>query len=168
MQWQIASRFFRITVVVLLLGCSKNYFYVQQEQRDRNFLASTHVHTPDPRQENPPEGSSLLISWDFPLSIFEKNLTLVTRVRFWDSTEEVIHRPMMRKRDCCSLFFPNQKILTYLVQAVSNKGEIIETWEHQFWTEWIDLDREDKQSSAQRRSDSVSSQLRHESVMETP
>lgn len=159
---------FFLFTLLLFSSCSRNYFYVQQEKIDRNYLASTHVHTPDPRQENPPEGGSLLISWDFPLNVFEKNLTLISTVRFWDCEEEVLIRPIVRKRDSCFLFFPNRKILTYLVKAVAPNGDIEGQWEHHFWTEWIDIDREDKQLSAQRRSDSVSSQLKQESVIETP
>lgn len=161
-------RFFFLIGSFFILGCSRNYFYVQQEKIDKNFLASTHVHTPDPRQENPPEGSALLISWDFPLSVFEKKLTLVSAVRFWDTEEEIVTRPILRKRDSCFLFFSNRKILTYLVRAISSTGEVEGEWEHHFWTEWIDIDREDSRESAQRRSDSVSSQLRQESVIETP
>ena len=127
------------------VGCSKSYFYVQQERIDRNFLASSQVHTPDPRQDDPPEGTSLLIRWDFPLSVFEKKLTLVATVRFWDTDEEVVVRLIQRKRDSCALFFPNRKILTYFVQAISADGEVVGRWEHQLWTEWIDLDRDDKQ-----------------------
>ena len=134
-------RFFFLIGAFFLFSCSRNYFYVQQEKIDRDFLASTHVHTPDPRQENPPEGSSLLISWDFPLSVFEKQLTLVSTVRFWDAEEEVVIRPILRKRNSCFLFFPHRQILTYLVRAISLNGDIEEEWEHHFWMEWFNLDQ---------------------------
>lgn len=154
--------------MIILSGCSSNYFYVQKEKIDKNFLASTHVHTPDPRQSCPPEGDSLIIRWDFPLSVFDEKLTLVSKVRFCDAEEEVVIRSIFRKRDSCLLFFPNQQILTYLIQAVSSNGRVVGQWEHQFWTEWIDIDREDKEESAQRSSSSVSSQLKQASVIETP
>jgi hypothetical protein len=128
-------------VFLSLTGCSTNYFYAQRERVDRNFLASTHIQTPDPRQLDPPEGDSLLIRWDFPLSVFEKDLTLIAKIRLWNTKEEVVIRPIERKRDSCSLFFPRQQILTYLIQAVDAKGEVLSEWKHQFWTEWIDVDQ---------------------------
>src|SRR5512146_654125 len=92
-------------IAVLLLGinllatsCYKNHFYVQQEWIDRSYLASTHVHTPDPRQEHPPSGQQLLVSWDFPRSVFEQKLHLEATIRLWDSTQELIIRPILRKR----------------------------------------------------------------------
>lgn len=161
--------FFSIAFFLFSSSCSSNYFYVQKEKVDRNFLASTHIHTPDPRQLDPPEGDSLLIRWDFPLSIFDESLSLIAKVRFCNTEEEVVIRPMFRKRDSCRLFFPHQQILTYLVQAKNSSGDIVGQWEHQFWTEWIDIDREaDKEELAQSSSASVSSQPKQASVIETP
>lgn len=157
---------FLVGLLFLLNGCTRNYFYAQQGKRDRNFLASSHVHTPDPRQKDPPEGATLLIYWAFPLTLFEENLTLVAKVRFWDGKEEETIFPIVRKRDSCSLFFQNQRILTYLIQATNVHGIVVAEWKHHFWTEWIDLD--EMQESAQSNRDSVSSQLKQESVIETP
>jgi len=142
---------------------------VQQEWVDRNFLASTHVGTPDPRQENPPEGQRLLIAWDFPRSIFEKQLHLVITVRLWDNTQKVVVHPMERKRDFTALFFPNKasnerSILTYRVQVFDKEDQLIETWNHHFWTELIDINC----SAAQFSKDSVSSHPKQGSVMDTP
>jgi hypothetical protein len=154
--------------LLFLTGCTRHYFYAQKEKIDKSFLASSHILSPDPRQANPPEGESLLIRWDFPLSVFNENLTLQVKVRFYNTEEEVVIRPIIRKRDSCSLFFPHQQILTYLIQALSDKGEVVSEWEHQFWVEWIDIDRDDKASSAKSKRDSVSSQLKQASVRDTP
>lgn len=111
------------------------------------------------------------MAWDFPKSIFEKQLTVVTTVRLWNNEQKVFMSPVERKRDVTSFFFPdatfdsNVRILTYRVQVFSAKGEEVDVWEHHFWTELIDID---KTSSAQRMSDSVSSQPRQGSVIETP
>ncbi len=141
---------------------------MQQEWVDRNFLASSHVGTPDPRQAHPPQGQRILTRWDFPRSLFEKQLTLVLTVRFWDNTQEVLSRPLDRRRDFIAFYFPaaekERRILTYRLQVLSAEGEVIETWKHQFWTELIDIDL----SNAQRRIDSVSFQPKHASVIETP
>lgn len=143
---------------------------MQQEWVDENFLASSHVRTPDPRQEKPPRGQRLLIGWDFPRSLFQENLTLVARIRFWDNREEVLSHPIERRRDAIAFDFfqENQKILTYQVQVLSGTGATIEVWEHHFWTELIDIDRQESRSAAQSNSDSVSSHPMQESVTEMP
>ncbi|HSX26496.1 MAG TPA: hypothetical protein VLE89_05765 [Chlamydiales bacterium] len=146
-----------------LTGCYKNHLYVQQEWVDREWLASSHVKTPDPRQGCPPEGQRLLISWDFPRSIFRTDLTLIATVRFWDNTQKEFVHPMDRRRDFTTYFFPvanpDQRILTYRIQIVNGEGTLIETWNHHFWTELIDVDRSKS---------SVSSQPMQGSVIETP
>ena len=115
-----------------------------------------------------------MIAWDFPKSLFQKDLTLVATVRLWDNTQRVLVYPIERKRDSTAFFFSNdqpgidRRILTYRVQIFSENGDLVEKWEHHFWTELIDIDRKDNFSSAQRMSDSVSSQPRQESVIDTP
>lgn len=144
---------------------------MQQEWVDANFLASSKVHTPDPRMEHPPKGQRLIIAWDFPKSLFQEDLTMVATVRLWDNTQTVIRKQVERKRDATALFFANdqegidRRILTYLVQMVNREGQVVEKWEHHFWTELIDIDN---CSSAQRMSSSVSSQPMQESVIDTP
>ncbi len=141
-------------------GCYRHHLYVQQEWVDRNSLASSHVNTPDPRQCDPPEGQRLLVAWQFPKSYFCRDLTIVATVRFWDDTQLVEKIPVIRKRSYKALFYSNQKILTYRVEVVTKEGEILETWQHQFWTELIDV--------GASKSSSVSSQPRQASVMERP
>jgi hypothetical protein len=122
--------------------------YVQQEAIDRDFLASTKVGTPDPRQVDPPEGQRILIGWDYPKSVFSEGLTLVLTARLWDSTQKVLFKPIERKRDVAAFFFPSdekeKKILTYRIQVINGEGKILETWKHHFWTELIEIDRPPK------------------------
>lgn len=161
------------SVCNLLAGCYKNHLYVQQEWVDRNFLASSHVKAPDPRQTCPPLGQRLLVSWDFPRSIFKEDLTLCLTVRLWDDTQDVIFHRVERKRDYAAFFFSNEnpekdrRILTYRVQVLNGEGEVIETWKHHFWTELIEIGRQSRSAPA-LSSSSVSSQPMQESVMETP
>ena len=104
--------------------------------------------TPDPRQADPPQGQRLLVSWDFPRSVFKDHLTLVATVRFWNNTQTVLTHPIERKRDYTAFYFPNKdpdidrRILTYRVQVFTGDGRLLETWEHHFWTELIDVDLE--------------------------
>lgn len=110
---------------------------MQQEWVDRNFLASSHVCSPDPRLDHPPEGQRLLIAWDFPHSLFQRELTLTAEVRFWKGPEQIISFPLERKRGTKALFFPNDSILTYRVQVLSKDGSIVDTWKHHFFTKLI-------------------------------
>ncbi len=112
---------------------------------DAQFLASSKIGTPDPRQEHPPIGQRLIVAWDFPKSLFSRHLSLVTTVRFWDNTEEVLRVPMERKRDVTAFFFSNcdktidRRILTYRVEVFALDGTLVKTWEHHFWTRLIDV-----------------------------
>jgi hypothetical protein len=137
------EKFFSLASLLFAWGCYKNHLYVQQEWVNRDFLASVKVGTPDPRQADPPQGQRLLIAWDFPKSLFERRLTLLTTVRLWDQSETVITRPVERKRDGVALFFPSKnlqkQILTYRIQVFDQEGGLIETWKHHFWTELIPL-----------------------------
>ena len=149
---------FKALFILSLSGCYKNHLYVQQEWIDREFLASSKVGTPDPRQANPPEGQRLLIGWDFPKSMFLEDLSLLLTVRLWDNTQQVLFQHIERKRDVAAFYFPShdkeKRILTYRLQVMNKEGKILETWKHHFWTELIEIDR---RSDAVRISSSVSS-----------
>ncbi len=140
------------------VGCYKNYLYVQQEWIDREFLASSKVNTPDPRQAHPPEGQRLLVSWDFPKSVFSEGLDLHLTVRFWDNTEQYFTQALERKRDIATFYFPSEKhngdkkILTYLLEVKNQSGETVQVWKHHFWTRLIQINNaavsaNDKQGS---------------------
>jgi hypothetical protein len=130
----------------MLSGCSKNHLYVQQEWIDAQFLASSHVHTPDPRHEKPPTGQRLIISWRFPARYCTNPMSLKVTVRFWDNQEKRLIRPIRQPKGWDTFFFPSDlggetsKILTYKVEVVDEKGAVIDTWYHHFWTEVIDVD----------------------------
>lgn len=133
---------------------------MQQEWVDRDFLASTHVNTPDPRQACPPEGQRLLIAWRFPANMVDAGLNLQLTVRLWDNVEERYTRRITSSHGNAAFnFFDRKRILTYKIDVMNSQGEIVEVWEHHFWTKLIDVDR----SNA-----SVSSQPKQGSVMETP
>jgi hypothetical protein len=124
-------------VLFLVAGCYRNNLYVQQEWVDRETLASSHVGTPDFRQENPPTGPRLLIGWRFPVNWVNQGVWLKTTVRFWDQSQEVIWQEVGTSHGSAALDFFGKRLLTYLVQVVDAEGECLETWEHQLWTERI-------------------------------
>ena len=122
-------------------GCYKNHLYVQQEHLSREWLASSHVGTPDPRQSDPPVGEKLIVAWDFPLSLFEEQLRLDVVVRFWDQSERVVSYVLPRKRGVESFGFDeSENILTYRVQVLNGQGVCLEEWKHHFWTELIRIE----------------------------
>lgn len=130
--------------LILFCGCSKEHLYVQQQLIDEDFLASVHVDTPDPRLENPPFGQRLLVSWDFPVSLYRKGLSIKGIVRFFDQSEEEIFYKITQKRGSTYFNFPMDqenpnKILSYKMDVVTSQGEIIETWTHVLWAESIKI-----------------------------
>lgn len=145
--------------LTLFSSCYKDHLYVQQEWVDRTFLASSHVGTPDPRQEHPPLGQRLLVAWRFPLNLVDRKLQMILTVRFWDNTEEVFYRSIERSKSYAAFNFYDDRILTYRIQVVDAEGELVETWEHHFWTKLIEINRS---------SLSVSSQPIQGSVIDTP
>jgi hypothetical protein len=140
---RLCMRWFFALCLLCLTGCHKNYLYVQQEWVDGNFLASSRIGTPDPRQENPPCGQRLLMSWYFPSELFEQELTLQITVRFWDNSEEQLQMPVESKWSQRALYFPSteqeKRILTYRIVVRTQEGQIIETWKHHLWTELIQI-----------------------------
>jgi len=155
--------------VSIFSSCYKNHLYVQQQVVDREFLASSYVGTPDPRQMHPPMGQRLSIGWNFPTDMFEEELTLVCTVRFWNQEQIVNEFLLESRRGSEAFFFPaddkEHRILTYRVDVRNCEGEIVETWKHHFWTELIEVD---SRSSAESTNSSVSDQPKQGSVIEIP
>jgi len=120
------------------------------ENIGEDYLASTHIKTPDYRQENPPRGQRINVSWDFPFNLYEKNLFLCLTARLWNNTQEKRKYHLQKRWGTTTFFFENKtkekgnKILTYKLEVITDYGKIIETWEHQFWTELIDVDEDDE------------------------
>jgi len=131
---------------ILFLGCYKDNLYVQVENIKKDFLASSHIGTPDYRQKNPPLGQRVIVSFDFPGRLLEKELFIYLTVRFWNNKEIFKKRKIKKSWGTEVFYFPNKendkkkKILTYLVQIVTKDGKIVKKWEHQFWTTLIDVD----------------------------
>lgn len=163
---KFCSKYKILAALLLFTGCYRHHLYVQQEWVDKNFLASSHVNTPDPRQDDPPEGQRLLIAWDFPRSVFQKELTLAISVRFWGDTQKEITYPLAKKRGYRAYFFPNEKILTYRVRVLTRDQEVIESWNHHFWTQLIEVG--ESSEAAESSISSVSSHPTQESVIDMP
>ncbi len=120
------------------------------ENVEADSLASTHVGSPDFRQKNPPLGQKIVVSWSFPHALFAKKLSMFLTVRFWNNLQETKIIPLQKSWGTQAFFFSNPKleknlkILTYRIQIVSDKGELIEEWKQQLWTRLIDIDNEEE------------------------
>lgn len=126
------------------MGCYRGHLYVQQETIDANFLASTHVDTPDPRRENPPKGQRILVAWRFPENLIPRNHSseeaakLILTVRFWDLCEEVEEKPLWTPRGYYASPIWEKRILAYKIEVIDSWGHLLDCWEHHFWTKKID------------------------------
>ena len=136
-------------LILFLSSCYKNHLYVQHDKIDKSYLASSYVNTPDYRQKKPPSGQRIAIGWDFPLSIFKENLSMILTVRFWDNNQDVYNYKIDRKRGYKIYTFQDdsmdktKKILTYKIDIFNEDGKVIEKWEHQFWKNQIKINKEE-------------------------
>jgi len=151
---------------LLLTGCDKYYLTLRQVPVDSNYLASSHVGTPDPRQAHPPHGQKIILQWAVPPEILEKNPALVLYVVYKDHTEKEFEYPIDGRLGYEVYSLLNEDydktggLLTYRADIVTPDGTVYKEWKHQLWVNLITLD-EDRMSS------SVSDQPKQGSVIDT-
>ena len=132
-----------------LVGCNYQTLSVRQIWIDRSTLASTHVGTPDPRQENPPEGQLLLIDWKIPNWILEHHPRISLQLIFWNYTTETVDFPLMSTFGSKRYYLLNDKyeetkgLLTYKADIITEDGQIYKEWKHQMWVNLIQIGNED-------------------------
>ncbi len=112
------------------------------------YLASTHVATPDPRQDHPPIGQMLILDWRVPKEILKKKPEVVLDLILWDYTTRQVRIPIKRQMDFTTYKLFNEDyektggILTYKAQIVTQDGKIFREWKHQLWVNLITIDQE--------------------------
>ncbi len=153
MENRVVKRLLFLCCALLLSSCYKNHLYVQQQWVDERDLASSFVGTPDPRKQNPSVGQRVVVSWDFPHTLFLHEIDhLLVTVHFGNLEEKKLEAPIDQRRGYQIFFFPNpkkdptKKILTYRVEVFTKEGTVFETWKHQFWTELIHPPVEEEES----------------------
>lgn len=170
-----------LSLLSALFSCSTNHLSISQVKVDRTYLASTHAHTPDPRQANPPYGQMLIIDWNIPNQVFKKKPQIAVTIIFKNFTQEVICYPMHKSFGHKLYFLLNKEyeerkgILTYKAEIITDNKEIYKEWKHQLWVNLINIDHEEEHkeevaqslSSAEQISSSVSDQSMQGSVIET-
>ncbi len=137
-----------------LSGCQKYYLSVCQQWVDARYLASTHVNTPDPRQENPPIGQMLSIDWRIPREILEKKPHIELDLILWDYTEEKKSYPIDKQMGWVTYKLLNEQydktggILTYKAQIVTQDGTVYREWKHQLWVKLIHIQQDEEMDTS--------------------
>jgi hypothetical protein len=133
------------SLLLLLCSCQTEHISVQTHYLSRSNLASFYIGTPDPQLHFPLVGQRLLMEWSLPKTYLDYlNLRFHIVVRFGDRSELVEWLPVqVRKgyyyydlRD--QAFIDKMGIKTYKVDLFAD-DQLIETWEHQLWTELIQI-----------------------------
>ncbi len=158
---------------LFLVGCKKYDLSVSQHLINREYLASTHVGTPDPCQECPPTGDMLSVEWVIPRELLGENPEVVLHILFKNYTEETLYFPIKERASYVTYYLldddyeEKEGIFAYKAEIVTEDGEIYREWKHQLWVNLITLEEMEEESTEQSNS-CVSDQPMQESVMETP
>lgn len=165
-----------------MTGCRRYDISICQIMVNRNYLASTYVGTPDPRQECPPEGQLLSISWRIPSEILLQEPELRLHVIYWNYTEEIFTYPVTKRIGGESYFLLDDEycekngILTYKAEIVTEECGVYLEWKHQLWVNLINPEDEEpclqtneaeSEESASLTSSTVESQSMQGSVIDT-
>ncbi len=135
-------------VMFFLPGCRQYYLAVCQEWIDVRYLASSHVSTPDPRQEHPPVGQKLIVDWRVPKEIFNEKAEVVLDLILWDYTTRQVRIPIKRRMDFSTYWLLDEEyqktggILTYKATIQTENGIIFREWKHQLWVNLITINQE--------------------------
>lgn len=138
---------FSIFILILAFtftSCNTGRLTIQTKYFSVEDLASFYVDTPDPLQNNPPIGQSLLMSW----MLNENELCNYTKIeirytiRLRDKKE--IRESFPVGRNCGYItyslynddYFKSGGIATYKVELYGD-GILLEEWRHQLWQELI-------------------------------
>jgi hypothetical protein len=143
----LAFLFFSCALLVFS-SCDKYYVSVAQQWVDVRYLASTHVGTPDPRQDHPPVGQMMIVDWRIPKSLLNKKPHIQLTMIFWNYTEKTICFPIEQRMGWVTYKLLDEEydetggILTYKAEIVSEDGSLFREWKHQLWVNLITIDEE--------------------------
>jgi hypothetical protein len=147
--------------IIFLSGCRQYYLSICQEWVDVRYLASTHVGTPDPRQEHPPIGQMLILDWRISKEVFKKRPEVVLDLILWDYSTRQVRIPIKRRMDFATYRLFNEEydktggILTYKAQIVTQDGKIYREWKHQLWVNLITIDQETPEATGVEKAKSA-------------
>lgn len=133
---------------LVLSSCDKYYVAVSQQWVDVRYLASTHVKTPDPRQDHPPIGQMVIIDWRVPKELLKKKPHVQLTMILWDYTEKIVCFPIDKRMGWATYKLLDEQydatggILTYKAEILSEDGAVFREWKHQLWVNLITLNEE--------------------------
>jgi hypothetical protein len=126
-----------------LTSCGTNKLVVQTKYFSHEDLASFYVDTPDPLQNNPPVGQSLLIFWNLGKDFCKyTDISVHFIIRLKDKTEieKSFQVTLQRGYYTYSLFnddyFNSRGIATYKAELIAD-GIVIDEWRQHLWKELI-------------------------------
>jgi len=132
-------------LLLLCASCSRHYLSIYAQKVDREYLASSKVGTPDPRQIDPPIGEMLTLYWHVPGTILAKSPHVKLHVIYWDYTEGTFTYPIDHRfgyvnyRLLGDEFYNKKGILTYRAEILTNDNTVYKEWKHQLWVNLITL-----------------------------
>ncbi len=141
-------------LMFFLPGCRQYYLSVCQEWIDIRYLASSHVSTPDPRQEHPPVGQKLILDWRVPKEILNEKPEVVLNLILWDYTTRQVRIPIKRRMDFSTYWLLDEEyqktggILTYKATIETQNGKIFREWKHQLWVNLITINQEEEKTES--------------------
>jgi hypothetical protein len=140
--------FFAFLLLLCLTSCGTTRLVVQTKYFSHEDLASFYVNTPDPLQNNPPIGQSLLIFWKLGNEFCKySDIRVNFIIRFRDKTqiEKSFQVTKPRGYYTYSLFsddyFKSGGIVTYRAELIAD-GVVIDEWRQHLWKELIVFDKE--------------------------
>lgn len=133
-----------IGLSIFMTSCCYRVLDVQTQYVSHENLASFYVNTPDPLRQKPLVGERLMIRWSVPCEwTRDYPLFAEIRVRFRDHTEDrktvIISESDGTTFYCVTgdTFVQSGGIATYKIDIISEGGEVLATWRHPLWTEFI-------------------------------
>ena len=133
-----------------LTGCEKYYLTLRQVPVDAEYLASTRIGSPDPRQSNPPYGQKVVMQWAVPPELLGKKPSLVFHVIYKNHSQEEIIYPIEDRSgmEVFSLLNDDYRdkggLLTYHAEIRTKNGDVYREWTHQLWVHLITFEEESK------------------------
>lgn len=127
---------------LLFTSCIR-YVQVAKVSVNQANLASTFVRSPDPKQEHPPTGEKLYISFRIPFSLEPSDCHILLSVIYKDLTEEVQTYPISHRVGALSFSLLDEKfketkgLFAYQALLVDKDNKVIDKWEHQMWVKVI-------------------------------
>lgn len=156
-----------------LTSCEKYYLSLRQVPIDSEYLASSKVGSPDPRQADPPYGQKIVMEWAVPPELLAEEPRLILQILYRNHTQEELSYPIKGRNGMRvfsllnDAFRSREGLLCYRAEIRTKTGDVYREWVHQLWVHFITFN-EESTSDAVRTSRSVSPQLKQGSVTDTP